>query len=447
MKIQRDIIEQLKQWKDRKERKPILLKGARQTGKTWIMEAFGKECFDYVAVFNFDKTEELAGVFEKTKDIQRILKELTLFTDVPIEPGKTLLIFDEIQACEGALNSLKYFCEDAPQYHLIAAGSLLGVAIRKKKMSVPVGKVQILQMYPVTFREFLRASDPQTYAFVNSMEQIEPLPEIILNKLEIEYKRYLICGGMPEAVTALLGNEGMQTVEEVLQNILDLYTLDFSKYAASADIPRINSLWNSLPSQLAKENRKFIYKVIKSGARAREYEDALLWLEEAGLIYRIFNVSKPGIPLSAYQDLSAFKVYAFDCGLLRRLAKLSPEVILSDNAGYIEFKGALAENAILQALVPQSDGLPYYWSSENRAEVDFLLQQGTIVIPVEVKAENRISGKSLSVYTSKFKPSLKIRYSMNNLKENDGLLSLPSFLADWTYKITRWHLLGEGKSQ
>ncbi|HBY02842.1 MAG TPA: ATPase [Rikenellaceae bacterium] len=437
MKIQRDIIEQLKQWKNREERKPVLLKGARQTGKTWVMEEFGKEYFDYVATFNFDKTEELASIFEKTKDIYRILKELTLFTDVPIEPGKTLLIFDEIQACEGALNSLKYFCEDAPQYHIIAAGSLLGVAIRKKKMSVPVGKVQILRMYPVTFREFLRTSDLQTYTYVNSIEQIEPLPDIVLHKLEVEYKRYLVCGGMPEAMAALLRNEGMQAVESVLQNILDLYTLDFSKYAAPADIPRINNLWQSLPSQLAKENRKFLYNVIKSGARAREYEDALLWLEEAGLIYRVFNVSKPGIPLSAYQDMSAFKVYAFDCGLLRRLAKLSPEVILSGNAGYIEFKGALAENAILQALVPQSDGLPYYWSSPNRAEVDFLLQQGTIVIPVEVKAENRISGKSLSVYTTKFEPSFRIRYSMNNLKENDGLLSIPSFLADWTYRIIR----------
>ena len=437
MKIQRDIIEQLKLWKNSEERKPILLKGARQTGKTWVMEEFGKEHFDYVATFNFDKTEELSGLFEKTKDVQRILKELTLFTDVPIEPGKTLLIFDEIQACEGALNSLKYFCEDAPQYHIIAAGSLLGVAIRKKKMSVPVGKVQILRMYPITFSEFLRTSDLQTYTYVNSIEHFEPLPEIVLHKLEVEYKRYLVCGGMPEAVAALLRNEGMQAVESVLQNILDLYTLDFSKYAAPVDIPRINSLWQSLPSQLAKENRKFLYNVIKTGARAREYEDALLWLEEAGLIYRVFNVTKPGIPLSAYQDLSAFKVYAFDCGLLRRLAKLSPEVILSGNAGYIEFKGALAENAILQALIPQSDGLPYYWSSQNRAEVDFLLQHGTIVIPVEVKAENRISGKSLSVYTAKFVPSLKIRYSMNNLKENDGLLSIPSFLADWTYRITR----------
>lgn len=437
MKIQRDILEQLRQWKDRDERKPILLKGARQTGKTWVMEEFGKENFEYVATFNFDKTEELAAIFEKTKDITRILKELTLFTNVPIEPGKTLLIFDEIQACEGALNSLKYFAEDAPQYHIIAAGSLLGVAIKKKKMSVPVGKVEILKMYPVTFKEFLYTSDPKIYTFLEGVQTTDPIPEIILNKLSVEFKRYLVCGGMPEAVSALLENEGIQTVEDVLQNILDLYTLDFSKYAQPAEITRINNIWRSLPSQLAKENRKFIYNVVKSGARAREYEDALLWLEEAGLIYRVFNVTKPGIPLSAYQDLSAFKVYVFDCGLLRRLAKLSPEVVLSGNIGYIEFKGAIAENAVLQALIPQADGLPYYWSSQNRAEVDFLLQHGASIIPIEVKAENRVSGKSLSVYTTKFRPPLRIRYSMNNLKETDGLLNLPSFLADWTYTFIR----------
>jgi predicted AAA+ superfamily ATPase len=438
MEIQRDLIDQLKQWQDAAGRKPILLKGARQTGKTWLMKAFGKECFEYVAEFNFEKTTELSSIFEKTKEVDRILKELALFTNVPIEAGKTLLIFDEIQACEEALNSLKYFCEEAPQYHVIAAGSLLGVAIRKKKMSVPVGKVQIIQTHPITFKEFLRASDFQTFTYVDGLQEIEPLPDIILHKLELEYKRYLVCGGMPEAASALLANEGMQKVEDVLQNILNLYTLDFAKYVNPTDIPRINNLWNSLPSQLAKENRKFIYKVVKTGARAREYEDAVLWLEEAGLIHRIFNVTKPGIPLSAYQDLSAFKIYAFDCGLLRRLARLSPEVILSGNAGFSEFKGALAENAILQALVPQSDGLPHYWSSENRAEVDFLLQHGEMIIPIEVKAENRISGKSLSVYSSKFEPRLKIRYTLNNLKLNEGLLSLPSQLADWTYQIAGW---------
>jgi uncharacterized protein len=435
VKIHREIIDRLKQWKDSENRKPILLKGARQTGKTWIMQEYGKACFQYVAVFNFDKVEELISIFEKTKDISRILRELSLFTDVPIEPGKTLIVLDEIQLCEGALNSLKYFYEDAPQYHVIAAGSLLGVAIRRKRMSVPVGKVQLLRVFPVTFKEFLLASDERTYQYVDKINTLDPLPEVILNKLVLEYKRYLICGGMPEAVAALLENKGIQTVEDILQNILDLYTLDFSKYASATDIPRINSLWNSLPSQLAKENRKFLYRVVRSGARAREYEDALLWLEEAGLIHRIFNVSKPGVPLSAYQDLSAFKVYACDCGLLRRLSKLSPEIILSGHSGFSEFKGALTENAVLQSLIPQNGAMPFYWSSENRAEVDFVLQFPTDVVPVEVKSDTRISGKSLSIYTNKFHPSCKIRFSMNNLKENNGLLSCPIPLTDWVYKI------------
>lgn len=435
MKIRRDIINRLQLWKEEENRKPILLKGARQTGKTWIMQEFGKKCFEYVAEFNFDKIVELNSIFEKTKDVGRILKELALYTDVPIEPGNTLIIFDEIQMSEGALNSLKYFYEDAPEYHIIAAGSLLGVAIRNKKMSVPVGKVKVLKMFPITFKEFLRASDERTYKYVDKLNTIESLPEIILSKLNLEYKRYLICGGMPEAVVALLDNKGMQRVEDTLQNILDLYTLDFSKYATSSDIPRINNLWNSLPSQLAKENRKFIYRMVRSGARAREYEDALLWLEEAGLTHRVFNVSKPGLPLSAYQDLSAFKLYACDCGLLRRLAKLSPETILSSSTSFTEFKGALTENAVLQSLVAQNDGMPYYWNSGNKAEIDFLIQVHNEVIPIEVKSETRISGKSLSVYTTKYNPSYRIRLSMKNLKENDGLLSCPIPLTDWLHRI------------
>ncbi|NLA16346.1 MAG: ATP-binding protein [Bacteroidales bacterium] len=441
MKIQRELTEQLKLWKSDINRMPILLKGARQTGKTWIMEEFGRNYFDHVAVFNFDKTQELAEIFEKTKDVHRIVKELALYTEVPLIPGKTLLVFDEIQACEGALNSLKYFSEDAPQYHLISAGSLLGVAVRKKNMSVPVGKVQIMNLYPVTFKEFLRASDPQTFTYINSHKEIAPLPGIVFQKLKTEYSRYLVSGGMPKAVSTLLTEKGIQTLDNVLQNILELYTLDFSKYVSSAMIPRINHVWESLPSQLAKENKKFVYNVVKTGARAREYEEALLWLEEAGLIYRIFNVSKPGLPLSAYRELSHFKIYACDCGLLRRLARLPAEAILSQDQdpliftrGFSEFKGSLTENAVLQSLIPQFDGLPYYWSSQNRAEVDFLLQYTTNIIPIEVKAGKRVSGKSLSVYNSKFSPSVRIRFSMKNLDKNNGLLSIPSFLADWISK-------------
>ena len=435
MKIRRELLEDLHIWKESKDRKPILLKGARQTGKTWIMKEFGKECFDYVAEFNFDRDIELNSIFEKTKATDRIVKELSLYTNVPILPGKTLIIFDEIQMSEGALNSLKYFCEDAPEYHVIAAGSLLGVAIRQKNMSVPVGKVEILHLYPVSFREFLHTSDERSWRYINQLKSIEPLPEIIHHRLELEYKRYLVTGGMPEAITTLLENKGMLKVDEVLQHILDLYQLDFSRYASPVEIPRINSLWNSLPSQLAKENRKFIYRIVRSGARAREYEDGLLWLEEAGLIYRIFNVSKPAIPLSGYQDLSAFKIYACDCGLLRRLAKLSPEVIMNSNVGFTEFKGALTENFVLQSLMLQNDAKPFYWSSGNKAEVDFIWQMDSGVVPIEVKSETRISGKSLSVYSKQFKPPVRVRISMNNLRENDGLLSCPIPLSDWLRQI------------
>jgi len=278
MEIRRDIIEQFKAWKNTPERKPILLKGARQIGKTWAMETFGREAFDYYVKFDFDRQPELKSVFQISKNPERIIKELALYTEVPIIAGQTLIIFDEIQECEEALNSLKYFYEDAPQYHIIAAGSLLGVAVKRRSMTVPVGKVNMIRMYPVTFREFLRAADERTFQYIEDLHTAERLPEIILNKLKTEYRRYLICGGMPEAVISLLDNKGMEAVEQVLQDILDLYELDFSKYATPRDIPRIHAIWHSLPSQLAKENRKFIYKVIKQGARSKDYEDALLWL-------------------------------------------------------------------------------------------------------------------------------------------------------------------------
>ena len=435
MRIHRVILDKLKTWKDMPFRKPVLLQGARQTGKTWVMEEFGRACFEQVAKFNFDESLELREVFERTRDVQRLLKELALFVKVPLIPGKTLLIFDEIQECEAALNSLKYFHENAPQFHIIAAGSLLGVAVKKKRMAVPVGKVMTLRMYPVNFQEFLHASDPETWEYVEGIVKLENLPEIILNRLLLEYKRYLVCGGMPEAVDHLLENRGIREVDKVLQDILALYELDFAKYAETVQIPRIHALWHSLPSQLARENRKFIYNVVKTGARAREYEDGLLWLEEAGMIQRVFNTSKPGIPLSAYKDISAFKVYASDCGLLRVLAKVSPEIILGEHSNYTEFRGAIAENAVLQSLLAQCEDTPYYWSSGNMAEVDFLLQLHSDIIPVEIKSEHRISGKSLSVYNKKFAPRHRIRFSSNNLQLNDGLLSCPLPLADWVLKL------------
>jgi hypothetical protein len=436
MKIRRDIIEQFKAWKNTPERKPILLKGARQIGKTWAMETFGREAFDYYVKFDFDRQPELKSVFQISKNPERIIKELALYTEVPIIAGQTLIIFDEIQECEEALNSLKYFYEDAPQYHIIAAGSLLGVAVKRRSMTVPVGKVNMIRMYPVTFREFLRAADERTFQYIEDLHTAERLPEIILNKLKTEYRRYLICGGMPEAVISLLDNKGMEAVEQVLQDILDLYELDFSKYATPRDIPRIHAIWHSLPSQLAKENRKFIYKVIKQGARSKDYEDALLWLEDAGMIYRTFNITKPALPLSAYEETTAFKVYACDCGLLRRLARLPATVILNPNANYTEFKGSMAENAVLQSIIPLlNNDIPHYWSPDSRAEIEFVIQWGENIIPIEVKAENCINGRSLSVYTERYKPTKRIRFSFLNLQYNQGLLSCPTPMAEWFYRF------------
>lgn len=436
MKVRRDILETFKKWKESPDRKPLLLKGARQIGKTWAMEAFGKECFDYYVKFDFDRQPELKSVFRITKEPERLLKELALYCDSPIVAGKTLIVFDEIQECEEALNSLKYFCEDAPQYHIMAAGSLLGVAVRKRKMTVPVGKVNVMRMYPLTFKEFLQASDPKTFQYIEHLEAIGHLPEIVMNKLKSEYRRYQVCGGMPEAAVALLENRGLSAVDAVLQDILDLYELDFSKYADAREIPRIHALWHSLPAQLSKENRKFVYKVVREGARSKDYEDALMWLEDAGMIYRVHCISKPGMPLSAYRDSAAFKVYACDCGLIRRLAHLPASIISDPVANYTEFKGAMAENAVLESLMPLLDSqMPDYWASPGTAEVEFVSQWNTCIIPMEVKAENTIGGSSLSLYNKKYSPEYRVRFSMLNLQFNGGLLSCPAPLAAWFDKL------------
>lgn len=444
MEIRRDIIASFKKWKDSDRRKPILLKGARQIGKTWTMETFGRENFEYCVKFDFDRQPELKSVFQYTKEPVRIIKELALYSDVPLLPGKTLIIFDEIQECEEALNSLKYFCEDAPEYYVMAAGSLLGVAVKKRNMTVPVGKVHVMRMFPITFREFLHSSDIRTYEYIDNLNTIERLPEIVLNKLRLEYKRYQICGGMPEAVVALLENRGIEAVDNTLQDILDLYELDFSKYADAREIPRIHAIWHSLPAQLAKENRKFVYKIVRTGARSKDYEDALMWLEDAGMIYRVYDISKPGMPLSAYEEPDVFKVYACDCGLLRRLAHLPAAAITGSAANYTEFKGALAENAVLECMIPLSGSdCPGYWTSAGTAEVEFVVQWATDIIPIEVKAEGNISGSSLAVYNKKYSPRYRVRFSMMNMQYNGGLLSCPSPLASWFDRL--YELLQDAK--
>ena len=434
MEIKRDVMDALLEWKQCPERKPLIIQGAHQIGKTWIMQKFGEKHFEYVAYFNFDASDELCREFENIKNPERLIDILRLYTQYPIEPGRTLIVFDEIQQSNRALNSLKYFCEKAPEYHIIAAGSLSGVSLSQGD-SFPVGKVEFLRMFPVSFREFLQSDAPQMYEYIENMSEIAPLPEIVMGRVGEAYRRYMVCGGMPAAAKAMLEKNSVQEIENIQKYILTAYALDFSKHAQGKDIPRIAAVWNSIPSQLAKENRKFVYKLVKPGARAREYEDALLWLEHAGMIYRVFCSSKPGLPLCAYDDLSAFKIYMCDSGLLRAMSHLPIEVFWSENVLYKEFKGALAENMVLQALVNQFDVQPRYWTSDATAEVDFLLQKDASIIPVEVKSGTRTGGKSLGIYIDRFNSNLALRFSMNNLKRDGTIINIPLFLADWTDKL------------
>lgn len=436
MKIEREAIKALIEWKNMPSRKPLIVQGARQIGKTWLLKEFGKNEFESVAVFNFDENPELKQFFEVTKDVKRILGNLSLVHGKTIQPATTLIIFDEIQECNAALNTLKYFCEQAPEYCITCAGSLLGVAM-SRGASFPVGKVDFMQLYPVSFTEFLSSADPQLAAYLNAIDSLEPIPDLFYNRLLEKFKMYYITGGMPEAVVSLLRDGNVERVQAILQAILNAYALDFSKHAENRDVPKINYIWTSLPSQLARENKKFLYQTVKPGARAREYEDALLWLLNAGLVYRVYRCTKPALPIMSYDDLTAFKIYSLDVGLLRRLSGLSPNAIAEGNRLLVEFKGALTENYILNSLVMQFEGMPRYWTSENRAEVDFLVQIENDIIPVEVKSDENVLGKSLTLYRKQFAPKLSIRYSLRNLKQEDGLLNIPLFMADITRRLVK----------
>ncbi|MDE6007498.1 MAG: ATP-binding protein [Muribaculaceae bacterium] len=435
MEIEREIEKDLVRWKNSYSRRPLLIQGARQIGKTWVMKRFGEKYYENVAYFNFDSNNELSDEFRRTKQPGRILEILRLYTEATIQAGKTLIIFDEIQECPEALNSLKYFYEETPDYHIISAGSLLGVAIHHHK-GFPVGKVDFIKMYPVSFREFLNALYPDVYAYIDKFEKIDVLPAIIEGKTWEAYRKYQICGGMPKAAVASLDNSGFETIRHEQREILTSCYLDFSKHAPTKDFPKIASVWRSLPSQLSKENRKFIYKVVKEGARAREYEDALSWLREAALIYQVFCVNKPGLPLSAYDDLGAFKIYLLDVGLLRELADLPPQIFNSENSNFIEFKGALAENTVLENLMPAIDNMPRYWVSSGTAEVDFILQDGLKIIPVEVKSAKNSASKSLAVYIGKYHPKIAVvlsgkQLSVKTYKDGTKILHLPLPLAGW----------------
>ena len=436
--MDRFILNDLLKWKNSKYRKPLILKGIRQVGKTWILKEFGNKYYKNTAYFNFDENEEYKQFFETTKDTSRILQNLMMAYGQPIKPEETLIIFDEIQECNKALNTLKYFHENAPEYHIVCAGSLLGIAL-SKPASFPVGKVDFLDIFPMTFSEFLLANgDENLLKYINNINVIEPVPDAFFNPLYEKLKMYFITGGMPEPVRAWTTERDIELVQQTLSNILGAYERDFSKHAILKDFPKISLIWKSVPSQLAKENKKFLYAALKEGARAREYEDALQWLCDAKLVYKIYKSKSPGLPMSAYDDLSAFKIYLSDVGLLRRLALLAPVAFNEGNRLFVEFKGALSENYILQALANQFETTPRYWAIDNpRYEVDYLIQRDNDIIPIEVKSETNIESRSLKKFKEKYSDTVKlrVRFSMRNLRLDSDMLNIPLFLADCTDKL------------
>ena len=427
--MERFILKKLIEWKNSKTRKPLILKGARQVGKTYIVKQFGEENYEGLAYFNFDHDKDLYNLFDNTKDPKRILEQLAFIYGKPIIPGKTLIFFDEIQECPDALNSLKYFQEEANQYHIICAGSLLG--IRLSHTSFPVGKVEFLDMYPMSFSEFLLADNCSNLVeYMKSIKSIEKISDIFFNMLEEKLKAYFIIGGMPEAVYSWVNEKNMERVNDIQNNILKAYESDFSKHTQDSEANKISLIWNSIPSQLAKENKKFLYQVIKHGARAREYENALNWLNDANLIYKVYNVTKTDLPLKAYNDLSCFKIYMNDVGLLRRMANLDSKIVVEGNKLFEEFKGALTENYVLNALNIVYENVPNYFTFD-RHEIDFVIQTKNKIIPIEVKSSKSTNNISLTKYNEKFKNDISIRLSLNNLSKDGKVLNIPLFLIEY----------------
>ena len=419
-------IKRMIEWKNSTSRKPLIIRGARQTGKTWLMQEFGKRHYSNVAYLNLEKNVSLASVFEQGYDTKRIIAAIELATSTLINPDNTLIIIDEIQAIPKALTSLKYFCEDAPEYHVIAAGSLLGVALHAD-VSFPVGKVDFMDLYPLNFTEFLYACGDERYAEIISKQDwefISAFKDKIINRL----KEYYFTGGMPEAVKTFIEGGNFEKVRDVQKSILNAYELDFSKHAPALIVPRIRMLWNSILGQLAKENKKFIYGLVKVGSRAKEYEGALSWLIDCGQVYKIHRVSKPGIPLKSYEDLSAFKLFIVDVGLLGAMGTLDPQTLLSGSKIFTEFKGALTEQFTLQQLISEERFVINYWSSDNTsAEIDFLIQHKNDVYPLEVKAEENLHAKSLRVYSEKFQPTISYRTSLSDYRQQDWLINHPLY--------------------
>lgn len=419
--MQRTAILKLKEWKESKNHKPIIIEGARQVGKTWLMKEFGKQYYEQVVYLHFDNNQKLTALFENDYEIPRLIEAFEILSGIKINPDNTLIIFDEIQECPRALTSLKYFYENAPEYDIIAAGSLLGL-MHHEGTGFPVGKVSFLNLYPMNFFEFARALGEEKLIELIEKKDFQMIT-VFKNDFEKLVKMYCYIGGMPEVVQNFVDNRNYKKVREIQKNILASYENDFSKHVSSNTVEKIRMLWRAIPSQLAKENKKFIYNVIKTGARAKEYELALLWLKDAGLVYQVNRIKKPDLPLIAYQDLDAFKLFIVDVGLLSALTNLDVKTILEKKQIFEEFKGAIAEQYVYQQLKSVDDIPIFYWSNDSRrSEIDFVIQHGEYVVPVEVRAVKNLKAKSLNNFIQEYKSKKSVRTSLADYKLNDNNL-------------------------
>lgn len=422
-------IEKLYQWKKSKHRKPLIIEGARQVGKTWLMKEFGEQAYTDTIYVNFDSNAGMAELFSADLDTDRLMMGLELYAGRKINPDNALLIFDEVQEVPRALASLKYFCENAPEYHIICAGSLLGIALHEGT-SFPVGKVDFLKLFPLTFKEFLMATGRENFAELLDKQDFSMITSFKQTYMDA-LKQYYFVGGMPEAVRSFVEDQDYQEVRAIQQRILAAYEQDFSKHAPNVIVPKIRMIWNSIPSQLAKENKKFIYGLVREGGRAKEYETAIMWLADCGLVHKVSRVGAAGIPLKAYEDLKAFKLFLLDVGLLGCMAGLRPQTLLGGNDLFVEFKGALTEQYVCQQLETVEDlGIYYYTNDRGSCEVDFVVDTGERIIPVEVKAEVNLKAKSLKTYREKYAPEVSVRTSMADYKKEDWLVNLPLYAVE-----------------
>ena len=428
-------IEKLLKWKQSKRRKPLIIEGARQVGKTWLMKEFGKQAYTETIYINFDSNSRMAELFASDLDTDRLIMGLELYAGHKIDPDNSLLIFDEVQEVPRALASLKYFYENTPQYHIVCAGSLLGIALHQGT-SFPVGKVDFLKLYPLSFKEFLIATDKERFAELLDKQDfgmITCFKQTYIDSL----KQYYFIGGMPEAVQSFAENKDFNEVREIQKHILAAYEQDFSKHAPNEIVSRLRRVWNSIPSQLAKENKKFIYGLVRDGARAKDYETAIMWLSDCGLVHKISRVNAAGIPLRANEDLKAFKLFVVDVGLLGCMAGLRQRTLLDGNALFVEFKGALTEQYVCQQLKTIEDLEVYYYTNDRGScEVDFVVDTGEQIVPVEVKAEVNLRAKSLKTYQEKFSPEVSIRTSMSDYKKEEWLVNLPLYAIDQLKVVT-----------